>query len=377
MAMSWCKVSTDLDMHPKVRRAGRNGREVFLFALRRNAGPGMPVPGLLPASNFEAWYLADLLMMSEADAADGVDRAVKAGLIERAGKAFRIVGWDDEWGRIPKSSAERQAEFRARQRGETPPLEKKTYAIEQVGTGYMKIGRAANIEQRLYDLQVASPVPLRLIAFSLNDIEGELHAKLAQHKANGEWFHLNDEAHSIVASHMTVTAVTPGSLLVTDSNVDSVTGNDPSNGLKREEKRREEIREEEIRSEKKKKDVPAPPDVCLALADSLLAEVGRRQPGNATLEKPKTRLDWARTFDLIQRVDHVSEPRIREAIHWLFHVQQRGQYETIVRSASALRTKLPDIAERMSKPVRAQQAFPTGRVEPKGAEAFTEGEVAL
>ena len=37
MSRSWCKVSASLDSHPKIRRAGNLGRQVFEFALRRNA----------------------------------------------------------------------------------------------------------------------------------------------------------------------------------------------------------------------------------------------------------------------------------------------------------------------------------------------------
>lgn len=51
MAESWCKVASDLDSDPKIRRAGRLGREVFLFVLRRNARPGNPIPGLVAAAD--------------------------------------------------------------------------------------------------------------------------------------------------------------------------------------------------------------------------------------------------------------------------------------------------------------------------------------
>jgi uncharacterized phage protein (TIGR02220 family) len=115
MAASWCKVASNLDSHPKIRKAGRNGREIFLFALRRNAEPGRAVTGvtgILPAVTFEAWYLADQLMMSEAEAADGFDRCLKAGLLVEDGEAVRIGGWDDdEWGR-PFTNAERQQRHR-------------------------------------------------------------------------------------------------------------------------------------------------------------------------------------------------------------------------------------------------------------------------
>jgi uncharacterized phage protein (TIGR02220 family) len=115
MAASWCKVASNLDSHPKIRKAGRNGREVFLFALRRNAEPGRAVTGvtgILPAVTFESWYLADQLMMSEAEATEGFERCLKAGLLTKDGEAVRIGGWDDdEWGR-PFTNAERQQRHR-------------------------------------------------------------------------------------------------------------------------------------------------------------------------------------------------------------------------------------------------------------------------
>ena len=62
MTQSWCKVDSALDSHPKVRMAGNFGRQVFEFALRRNAIPGNAVPGLLPGLVLEPWFIADQLM---------------------------------------------------------------------------------------------------------------------------------------------------------------------------------------------------------------------------------------------------------------------------------------------------------------------------
>ncbi len=97
MGLSWCKMASNLDSHPKIRRAGRSGREVFLFVLRQNAEPGNPVPGRLPIDRLEPWYLADQLMMPESDAVTGVTRAVEAGLLLLDGHSYLIVGWEAEW----------------------------------------------------------------------------------------------------------------------------------------------------------------------------------------------------------------------------------------------------------------------------------------
>ncbi|HET9063749.1 MAG TPA: hypothetical protein VFO62_10710 [Candidatus Binatia bacterium] len=110
---SWCKVASNLDSHPKIRRAGRNGREVFLFALRRNAEPGNDGSGSVAASELEPWYLADQLMMSESEAKEGLDRCLAAGLLRILdGERVAIGGWDEDWGRVPMTGSERTAKWR-------------------------------------------------------------------------------------------------------------------------------------------------------------------------------------------------------------------------------------------------------------------------
>jgi uncharacterized phage protein (TIGR02220 family) len=112
VALSWCKVASNLDTHPKVRKAGRNGREVFLFALRRNAEPGNPIPGRIPKDELEPCYLADLLQMPECDAVTGVTAAVTAGLLALDGDSYAIVSWKDGWGKDNGTGAERTARYR-------------------------------------------------------------------------------------------------------------------------------------------------------------------------------------------------------------------------------------------------------------------------
>lgn len=141
MSRAWCKVSAHLDSHPKVRRAGNLGRQIFEFALRRNAE--LDGAGVIPADHMEPDYLADVLMLSPEQATAGIQRAVHAKLLApcadelsghgpdtkvtvRTGHApssenvticnYAIVGWDDEWGKTPLSEAERKRLQRARQR---------------------------------------------------------------------------------------------------------------------------------------------------------------------------------------------------------------------------------------------------------------------
>lgn len=112
MAQQWAKMAANLDTHPKVVSAGRNGREVFLFVLRRVAD--LDTQGVVPSSNVEPRYLARILDMPEADAENGICAAIHAGLLERelATGFIRVCGWDANWSKKPSTNAERQAKHR-------------------------------------------------------------------------------------------------------------------------------------------------------------------------------------------------------------------------------------------------------------------------
>jgi hypothetical protein len=112
VAHHWCKVASNLDSHPKIRKAGRLGREVFLFALRRNAEPGNPIPGRLPKDELAPWYVADQLQMSEEEAVIGVTSAISAGLLNEEGHCYQIVSWKDGWGKGSGTGADRQARYK-------------------------------------------------------------------------------------------------------------------------------------------------------------------------------------------------------------------------------------------------------------------------
>jgi len=66
----------------------------------------------------------------------------------------------------------------------------KVYAIEAVGAGLVKIGRANNVYERLFGLQTASGYPLRIINVVAggSKTETELHRLFAEHRVRGEWF---------------------------------------------------------------------------------------------------------------------------------------------------------------------------------------------
>jgi hypothetical protein len=114
VGQSWCKVSATLDGHPRIRRAGNLGRQVFEFALRRNAE--VDRNGVIPEEHFEPDYLADVLMLTQDDALSGLSRCVRTGLLARDSGNYVICGWDDEWGKRPMTEAERKRNQRIKQR---------------------------------------------------------------------------------------------------------------------------------------------------------------------------------------------------------------------------------------------------------------------
>lgn len=110
----YCKVDCMLDSHPKIRKAGRLGREVFLFILRRHRA--IDGRGSMSIENIDSEYLADQLMMTCNDAVTGVTACVTSKLITVTASEVDIIGWDDEWAREPASSAERVAKHRKNKR---------------------------------------------------------------------------------------------------------------------------------------------------------------------------------------------------------------------------------------------------------------------
>jgi len=112
--IAYCQVDAHLDTNPKIRKAGRDGRDIFEFLLRRVAIGR--TAGTVPLKYLEVDYLAEQLMMSCDEARHGTSRAVTARLIEidETAGVVRVVGWSEEWGRRPKDGKERTADWRER-----------------------------------------------------------------------------------------------------------------------------------------------------------------------------------------------------------------------------------------------------------------------
>ena len=122
MAGVFAKLAPGIRRHPKCRDAGRDGCDVFIHVLCMNADLG--ATGVVPAIYLRARYIADEVMMTLAEAEEGLRRAVEAELIEiLPNGAALIVGWDEEeWGRSRDSEsmteAERKRLVRAAKRAE-------------------------------------------------------------------------------------------------------------------------------------------------------------------------------------------------------------------------------------------------------------------
>lgn len=110
---TFAKVAAGLDSNRKIRKAGRDGRDVFLWVLRQCALRDSD--GSIPAedvTDFE--FVAEQLMCSVDQAKDGLSRACAAKLLEVVDGECCVVGWDTEWGRRPLSNTERQRRFRGK-----------------------------------------------------------------------------------------------------------------------------------------------------------------------------------------------------------------------------------------------------------------------
>lgn len=117
----WAKMASDLDTDDKIMAAGRNAREVFLYALRKNQLGDYN--WVIPAGCMRPAILARILMMSEDEACNGVTAAVTEGLFELTESGDYLIAagekWGDAGGGNAMSARERVAKHRERKRIQT------------------------------------------------------------------------------------------------------------------------------------------------------------------------------------------------------------------------------------------------------------------
>ncbi len=113
MPVSFAKLAGDFHRSRKIRKAGRNGREVFLWVLCQNALHDRD--GWIPLADLDdTAYVSDELQCDVRDVRDGVTAARDADLIRIDGDRVIIVGWDEDWSRRALTDAERSAKYRNR-----------------------------------------------------------------------------------------------------------------------------------------------------------------------------------------------------------------------------------------------------------------------
>lgn len=143
MASIWAKVDALLPVNPKAFAAGFWGTTIFAHLILINKAHGCQ--GLIPANFVRPGYLARYLQIDQAVGAGTVldpengkrsersvseiaQEIVKLGLRHAADEhliAFRddgveLLGWGEEWGQAPTTSAERGRKYREKQKN-TPP----------------------------------------------------------------------------------------------------------------------------------------------------------------------------------------------------------------------------------------------------------------
>lgn len=120
--MNWCKVDAALDTNPKIIKAGRLGREVFLFILRRIKIRDND--GWVPLDDIDPEYVARVLGMPVTEARDGVTAVRDASLVVVEGGKCAVSGWDEDWGKRPQTQAQRAAKYRNKEKNQPTVTER-------------------------------------------------------------------------------------------------------------------------------------------------------------------------------------------------------------------------------------------------------------
>jgi len=104
------------------------------------------------------------------------------------------------------------------------------YFIQSDVGGPIKIGHAKNPQARLSDLQIGSPVRLRIIGTISGDEkkEKELHSNFSDEHLYGEWFYPSDALISFLEINGHISAIkqniNPASLYINEKDVAGMTG---------------------------------------------------------------------------------------------------------------------------------------------------------
>lgn len=143
--MRFAKVASNLHTNPKVFAAGRNGREIYLWALCKNAE--LEADGTVPARYFEPAFASRMLDCDAGDVTDGIARAESSGLIRRTpGGDVVLVGWDEDW-RPPSDGKERTRRWREGKKAESQPASPTTVTFGDAGDNTESHGDGSDVRE--------------------------------------------------------------------------------------------------------------------------------------------------------------------------------------------------------------------------------------
>lgn len=116
--VTWAKIAANLHRNPKIRKAGRDARDVFTLMLLVNSD--LKADGEFSDLYADPDYMADTLQCTVEEAERGLKRCETFHLLqvtpatEDESGVVRILGWDDEW-RIA-TSTDRVRKHRAKKK---------------------------------------------------------------------------------------------------------------------------------------------------------------------------------------------------------------------------------------------------------------------
>lgn len=151
--MTWAKIDTALHRNPKVRMAGRDAREVFIFILLANAE--QKAGGKLPDYYADPEYLSDSLQCSVDEARNGMKRCETFHLLQVKDGVLTIVGWEPLWGM--GSSTDRVRKHRERKKAEALATGNVTETLQQQGETEKHLDKKRVEEKRVERPAKASP----------------------------------------------------------------------------------------------------------------------------------------------------------------------------------------------------------------------------
>lgn len=87
-------------------------------------------------------------------------------------------------------------------------VEPQVYFLMAPAVGLVKIGRSIDIERRLQEIRLISPVPLVLLGFVPGDwaLEAKYHEDWKHVREHGEWFRLTPELRTRLEADLIVSA---------------------------------------------------------------------------------------------------------------------------------------------------------------------------